>query len=90
MKSRVRRELKWFFGAFIAPMLLLIGTELALSRSKLPLWRRVVTLEDTCAYGSCFILPAVVWIVVLGLRTLWNEWQRFLEARRGINSHRPD
>jgi len=63
-------------------MLLLIGTELMISRSKLPRWRRVVTLEDTCAYGSCFILPAFLWIVVLGLRNLRNEWQRYKEERR--------
>ena len=86
MKSQVKRELKWFAGAFIVPMLLLIGTELMISRSKLPLWRRVVTLEDTCAYGSCFILPAILWISALGLRNLWNEWQRF-KAERG-STHR--
>jgi len=73
----MKRNLKWFFWGFIVPMLLLIGADIVSSKSQLPLWRRILTLEDTCAYGSCFILPAIFFAVVLFIRGFWLAWLRF-------------
>jgi hypothetical protein len=49
MKARVLRELKWFVGWYVVPVLVLIGLDLVLHPSPLPLWKRLLTLEDTCA-----------------------------------------
>jgi len=81
MKSRIKREAKWLFVAFIAPMVLLIGDGLVFTKSRLPLWRRVLTLEDTCAYGSCLIIPALIFIYVLFIRGFWNVWLRRRTSR---------
>ena len=70
MKARVWSELKWFAGWFVVPMLALIGLDAAFSTSPLPFWKRLLTLEDTCAYGYCLILPALLFAIVLGVRIL--------------------
>jgi hypothetical protein len=46
----------------------LLALDLLTTSSPLPFWRRLLTLEDTCAYGLCVLIPAVVYLVVLLLR----------------------
>jgi len=76
VNARVRTELRWLVGWFVVPMLVLIGFDLALSKSPLPFWKRLVTLEDTCSYGICFILPAVLYILVLIIRMVVTALRR--------------
>jgi len=64
----MRNELRWFFGLFVLPMVILISIDLAFSHSPLPLWRRVTSLEDTCSYGVCFIAPAILYLGSLAIR----------------------
>ena len=64
----MRRELRWFLVFFVLPMVVLISIDLAFSNSPLPLWRRVTSLEDTCSYGICFIVPAIIYLLSLGIR----------------------
>jgi len=66
----VLRELRWFGLAFVLPFVAIVGLELALSRSPLPLWRRLTTLEDTCAYGACVLIPGLVYVAVTMTRLL--------------------
>jgi hypothetical protein len=68
----MRKELRWFFGFFVLPMVVLIGIDLAFSHSPLPLWRRITSLEDTCSYGICFIAPAIIYVLALGVRVVAN------------------
>jgi len=65
---KIARELRWFLGFFVLPMALMIGIDLAFSSSPLPFFKRLMTLEDTCSYGICFIVPAIVYVVALGIR----------------------
>jgi len=65
---KIGRELRWFLGFFVLPMLVWISIDLAFSNSPLPLFKRLMTLEDTCSYGACFIFPAVVYVLALGIR----------------------
>lgn len=65
---KIAREVRWFLGFFVLPMVLLIGSDLAIRSSPLPLFKRLLTLEDTCSYGSCFLVPAIVYLVALGIR----------------------
>ena len=76
MTARVQRELKWLMGWFFLPLVLLIGSDLVFSNSPLPFWKRLVTLEDTCSYGICFILPAVLYILVLIIRMVVTALRR--------------
>jgi hypothetical protein len=85
MKSWIKRESGWFLVGFVLPVVLLIGSELAFSKSPLPFWRRILTLEDTCAYWSCFIIPAFIFVCVLFVRGFWNAWLRFKEYRETKN-----
>ena len=64
----IAREVRWFLGFFVLPMVLVIGIDLAFRPSPLPLFKRLMTLEDTCSYGSCFILPAIIYLAALGIR----------------------
>jgi hypothetical protein len=77
----MRKELRWFFGFFVLPMVVLISIDLAFSHSTLPLWRRLTTLEDTCSYGICFILPAILYLVALVIRISVSAFRRRKEAR---------
>jgi hypothetical protein len=72
---KIARELRWFLLFFVLPMTVLIGIDLAFSSSPLPLFKRLLTLEDTCSYGICFIVPAIIYVVALGIRVA-------LDARR--------
>jgi hypothetical protein len=65
---KTKKELRWFFGFFVLPMVVLIGIDLAFSSSPLPLWRRVTSLEDTCSYGICFLAPAILYLAALLIR----------------------
>jgi hypothetical protein len=77
----MRKELRWFFGFFVLPMVVLISIDLAFSHSTLPLWRRLTSLEDTCSYGICFILPAILYLVALVIRISVGAFRRRKEAR---------
>jgi hypothetical protein len=70
---KIARELRWFLGFFVLPMVVWISIDLALSSSPLPFFKRVMTLEDTCSYGACFILPAIVYVLALGIRIAVRE-----------------
>ena len=65
---RITRELRFLAAFFVLPMIVLIGIDLAFSNSPLPLWRRVTSLEDTCSYGICFIVPAILYAGSLLIR----------------------
>jgi len=69
---KIAREVHWFLGFFVLPMVLLIAIELAFRSSPLPFFKRVMTLEDTCSYGSCFLVPAIIYVVALGIRIAAN------------------
>ena len=72
----MRKELRWFFGFFVLPMVILIGIDLAFSSSPLQLWRRVTSLENTCSYGICFIAPAILYLASLLIRILRGAFRR--------------
>ena len=55
----LRRELKWFGLYFGLPFVALVGFDLLSRPSPIPLWRRLLSLEDTCTYGICFVLPGL-------------------------------
>jgi len=65
---KIARELRWFLGFFVLPMVVWISIDLAFSKSPLPFFKRLMTLEDTCSYGACFIVPAIVYLLSLGIR----------------------
>jgi len=73
---KTKKELRWFLGVFVLPMVVLIGSDLAFSNSPLPLWRRVTSLEDTCSYGICFIAPAILYLASLLSRILMAALRR--------------
>jgi hypothetical protein len=73
---KIARELRWFLGFFVLPMALMIGIDLAFSSSPLPFFKRLMTLEDTCSYGICFIVPAIVYVVALGIRIAMDARRR--------------
>lgn len=58
-----------FFGlAFGLPFIALVGLSALTARSPLPLWRRLATLEDTCPYFSCIVVPLVIYAVARAWR----------------------
>jgi hypothetical protein len=65
---RIAKELRWFLWFFGLPMVVLISIDLASSKSPLPLFKRLMTLEDTCSYGMCFVVPAIIYLLALGIR----------------------
>jgi hypothetical protein len=65
---KIARELRWFLGFFVLPMVVWISIDLAFSSSSLPFFKRLMTLEDTCSYGACFIVPAIVYVLAFGIR----------------------
>ena len=65
---KIARELRWLLGFFVLPMVVWISIDLAFSSSPLPFFKRLMTLEDTCSYGACFIVPAIVYVLSLGIR----------------------
>lgn len=60
---RVRRELAFFGLAFGLPFVALVLLSVLTVPSPLPLWRRLVTLEDTCPYFVCIVIPLLVYAV---------------------------
>jgi hypothetical protein len=65
---KMARELRWFLGFFVLPMVVWISIDLAFSHSTLPFFKRLMTLEDTCSYGACFIIPAIFYVLALTIR----------------------
>lgn len=68
MGAAAKRELKWFGLGFGLPFVLLLALDLATSSSRLSLWTRLTTLEDTCAYYSCVIIAAAIYGALLLVR----------------------
>ena len=64
MRHRLRRESSLFAVAFGIPFFGILAAELLTSRSPLPLRDRLLTLEDTCVYGACVVVPLLVYGVV--------------------------
>lgn len=62
--SRRRFELLCLCFGLVIPFVLFYGVSLATSRSTLPLWRRLVTGEDTCPYFICLLVPLVSYVLV--------------------------
>lgn len=73
---KIARELRWFLGFFVLPMALLIGIDLAFSSSPLPFFKRLMTLEDTCSYGICFIVPAILYLASVVIRITRGTFRR--------------
>jgi hypothetical protein len=73
---RIAKELRWFLWFFGLPMVVLISIDLASSKSPLPLFKRLMTLEDTCSYGACFIIPAILYVIALGIRVAVDARRR--------------
>jgi hypothetical protein len=67
---KIARELRWFLGFFVLPMVVWISIDLAFRSSPLPLFKRLMTLEDTCSYGACFVVPAIVYVLALAIRVV--------------------
>jgi hypothetical protein len=67
---KIARELRWFLGFFVLPMVVWISIDLAFRSSTLPFFKRLMTLEDTCSYGACFIVPAIVYVFALAIRVV--------------------
>jgi hypothetical protein len=67
---KIARELRWVLGFFMLPMVVWISIDLAFSSSPLPFFKRLMTLEDTCSYGACFIIPAIVYVLALAIRVV--------------------
>jgi hypothetical protein len=86
MHARVWSELKWFVASFVIPIVALIGLDVAFSTSPLPVWRRLLTLEDTCSYGYCFILPAFLAVVTLCARVSVKAFRHRREMHRNTPS----
>jgi hypothetical protein len=68
-----KRELLYFLMLFGVPCVALIS--LGMATSSLPFPERLCTLEDTCAYGSCFILPGLLWGGSRGIVAIAAAWQ---------------
>jgi hypothetical protein len=62
MSKRVLFELVVILIGFGAPLVALIAFDLATRESPLSLALRMRTLEDTCSYGICFILPLFIYL----------------------------
>lgn len=62
--KRILLEIRYLVLGFGLPALFFIGLEIALSNSPLPAWHRLCTLEDTCAYGFCFAVPVMSYVVI--------------------------
>jgi hypothetical protein len=67
---KIAKELRWFLGFFVLPMVVWISIDLAFRSSPLPFFKRLMTLEDTCSYGACFIVPAIIYLLALGIRVV--------------------
>jgi hypothetical protein len=73
---KIAKELRWFLGFFVLPMVVMIGIDLAFSSSPLPFFKRLMTLEDTCSYGICFIAPAILYLASLVIRIVRGAFRR--------------
>ena len=71
MRERVTRELRWLGLGFGVPFLVLVGFDLATTRSSLPWWQRLAQLEDVCSYGICVVIPLLSYLVVRGGVAAW-------------------
>ncbi len=67
---RVIEELAFFALAYGIPFVALVLLSTMTSRSPLPLWRRLLTLEDTCPYFFCFIVPVFTYGLARGWRAI--------------------
>ena len=83
-KRTIARELAWL----TLPVLLFLGLHGfdfilgSFNPSSAPWWRRLLLIEDACAYGGCIILPIAVYAISrpVGFLVEWRERRR---TRRG-------
>ena len=59
-----RRELKILVLAFGVPFVALLVFDLVNTPSPLSWWKRILTFEDVCTHGMCFILPVIIYVCV--------------------------
>ena len=64
MPGRATRELRWFAGGFGLPFAAMILFDLTSRESPLSVSDRLLSLEDTCAYGTCLTIPLLAYAVV--------------------------
>jgi len=69
----VKWELRFFGLAFGIPFVVTVSAFLATTPSPLPIWRRLVTLEDACPYGVCFIIPLIMALITRGIVALLGD-----------------
>ena len=81
------RELKFFLLVFVLPTLVISALQIGSSSNSMrhALWK-ITHLEDFCAFGTCYLLPALAYIVFLVGRLLFfvlafaikfvNSWMR--------------
>lgn len=63
--ASVKRELKWFMWGFGLPLALMVGYDLMFRPSSLSIWQRITRPEDLCAYGSCLVIAAGIYVVAM-------------------------
>jgi|RhiMethySRZTD1v2_1073278.scaffolds.fasta_scaffold669094_3 hypothetical protein len=62
-RPRWKRELYWFLILFAIPFLLLHSIDLLPHDRGAPWWKRLLMLEDACAYAFCLLIPAAIYVV---------------------------
>lgn len=68
--KKLRREFQWFFWSFTPVFATILLVDLYFSNSPLSFWERLCRPEDICVYGTCIILPFLIYVIVLGARMM--------------------
>ena len=67
------QELKWFGIGFLLPFALVLGLDLFITKSPLPIRDRLLGLEDICVFGWCMLVPLCIYFVVTMIRMLFHR-----------------
>jgi len=70
--NTAKREAIWFLVLFAIPALGLVVFGLV-QPSPIPITQRVCTLEDSCAYGYCFVVPGFIYVAFRGIPLLLSQ-----------------
>lgn len=73
------KEAQWVALGFVMPLVLLNVIEVILISSPVAAWRRLLWLEDSCPYGYCFLVAAVIYGVVryvIWVKAGFRRWRR--------------